>query len=135
MALFWLLMYVTIKLSFRLKVIIVIIPVGGYHCYSSCWKEAGLRSLIRTTEKFRTMVHTAGGGGKAAGPGCCCSVAKSCATLCGPMDCSTPGLPVHHHLPEPTQAHFHRVGDANQPSHPLPPSSALNLSQHQGLFQ
>ena len=57
--------------------------------------------------------------------------------LCGPMDCSTPGLPVHHHLPEFTQTQVHWVGDAIQPSHPLssPSLPALNLSQHQGLFQ
>ena len=65
------------------------------------------------------------------------SVAQSCVTLCDPMDCSTPGLPVHHQLPESTQTHAHRVGDAIQPSHPLvsPSPPALNLSQHQGLFQ
>ena len=53
------------------------------------------------------------------------------------MDCSTPGLPVHHQLPELTQTHVHQVGDAMQPSHRLlPPSpSAFSLSQHQGLFQ
>ena len=53
------------------------------------------------------------------------SVTQSCPTLCDPMDCSTPGLPVHHQLPEPTQTHVHRVSDAIQPSHPLfllPPS-------------
>ena len=58
-------------------------------------------------------------------------------TLYDPMDCSTPGFPVHHHLLELAQTHVHRVGDAIQPSHPLlslsPP--AFNLSQHQGLFQ
>ena len=60
----------------------------------------------------------------------------SCLTLCDPMDCSMPGLPVPHHLPEFTQVHIHCIGDAIQPSHPLLPSSppALNLSQHQGLF-
>ena len=64
------------------------------------------------------------------------SVAELCPTLCDPMDCSTPGFPVHHQLPEPAQTHVHRVGDAIQPSHPLTsPSPALNLSQHQGLFQ
>ena len=54
-----------------------------------------------------------------------------------PMNCSTPGLPVHHQLPESTQTHVHWVGDAIQPSHPLssPSSPALNLSQHQGLFK
>ena len=65
------------------------------------------------------------------------SVAQSCPILCDPMDCSTPGLPVHHQPPEPTQTHVHRVGDAIQPSHPLssPSPPAFNLSQHQGLFQ
>ena len=65
------------------------------------------------------------------------SVAQSCPTLCDPMNCSTPGLPVHHQFLEPTQSHVHWVGDAIQPSHPLPSPSppALNLSQHQGLFQ
>ena len=61
----------------------------------------------------------------------------NCVRLCDPMDCSTPGLPVHHQLPEFTQTHVHRVGDAIQPSHPLssPSSPALNLSQHQGFFK
>ena len=60
------------------------------------------------------------------------SVAQLCLTLCDPMDCSTPGLPVHHQLLECTQTHVHHVSDAIQPSHPLPsPStSAFNLSQH-----
>ena len=65
------------------------------------------------------------------------SVAQLCPTLCYHMNYSTPGLPVHHQLPEFTQTHVHRVGDAIQPSHPLlshsPP--APNPSQHQGLFQ
>ena len=65
------------------------------------------------------------------------SVAQSCLTLCDPMDCSTPGFPVHHQLLEPTQTHVHQVGDAIQPFHPLssPSPPAFNLSQHQGLFQ
>ena len=50
----------------------------------------------------------------------CCSIAQSCLTLCDPMDHGTPGLPVHHKLPEFTQSHAHRVGDAIQPSHPCP---------------
>ena len=70
---------------------------------------------------------------------CCChrSVGKSHPTLCDPIDCSTPGFPVLHYLLEFAQTHVHWVGDAIQPSHPLSPSSppALNLSQHQGLFQ
>ena len=65
------------------------------------------------------------------------SVAQSCSTLCDPMNRSTPDLPVHHQLPESTQTHVHRVGDAIQPSHPLlsPSPPAPNPSQHQGLFQ
>ena len=60
------------------------------------------------------------------------SVTQSCPTLCDPMDCKTPGLPVHHQLPEFTQTHVHWVGDAIQPSHPLssPSPSTFNLSQH-----
>ena len=62
------------------------------------------------------------------------SVAQLCQTLCDPMDCSTPGLPVHHQLPEFTQTHVHRVRDAIQPTHPLSsPSPAPNPSQHQSL--
>ena len=65
------------------------------------------------------------------------SVTQSCLTLCDPMNCSTPGLPVHHQLPEFTQTHVHQVSDAIQPSHP--PSSpfppAPSPSQDQGLFQ
>ena len=59
------------------------------------------------------------------------SVAQSCLTLCDPMNCSTRGLPVHHHLPEFTQTHIHRVSDAIQPSHPLssPSPPAPNPSQ------
>ena len=65
------------------------------------------------------------------------SVAQSCPTLCNPMNCSTPGLPVHHHLPELTQTHVHRVSDGVQPPHPLssPSPPAPNSSQHQSLFQ
>ena len=61
------------------------------------------------------------------------SVAQSCPTLCNPMNHSTPGLPVHHQLPEFTQTHVHQVGDAIQPSHPLSPFPAPNPSQHQSL--
>ena len=59
-----------------------------------------------------------------------------CPTHCDPMDCSTPGFPVHHQLPQLAQTHIHRVRDAIQPSHPLssPSLPAFNLSQHQGLF-
>ena len=63
------------------------------------------------------------------------SVAQSGPTLCDPMDCSTPGLPVHHRLPEIVQTHVHGVGDAIQSSHPLssPSPPTCNPSQHQGL--
>ena len=65
------------------------------------------------------------------------SVAQSCPTLYNPMNHSTPGLPVHHHLPEFTHTHVHRVRDAIQPSHPRssPSPPAPNPSQHQSLFQ
>ena len=65
------------------------------------------------------------------------SVAQSCPTLCDPMNCSTPGLPVHHQLTEFTQTHIHGVSDAIQPSHPLssPSPPVPNPSQHQSLFQ
>ena len=65
------------------------------------------------------------------------SVAQSDPTLCDPMDCRMPGLPVHHQLLGFTQTHVHWVGDAIQPSHPLssPFPLAFNLSQHQGLFK
>ena len=65
------------------------------------------------------------------------SVAQSCLTLCDPMNRSTPGLPVHHQLPEFTQTHVHQVSDTIQPSHPRssPSPPALNPSQHHSLFQ
>ena len=61
----------------------------------------------------------------------------SCLTFFDPMDCRTPGFPVHHQFPEVTQTHVHRVGDAIQPSKPLlsPSPPALNLSQHQDLLK
>ena len=64
------------------------------------------------------------------------SVTQLCPTLCNPMDCSMPGLLVHHQLLEITQTHVHWVSDAIQPSHPLsfPSPPTFNLSQHQGLF-
>ena len=65
------------------------------------------------------------------------SVTQSCPNLCNPMDCSTPGLPIHQELPDFTQSHVHWVSDAIQPPHPLssPFPSAFNLSQKQGLFK
>ena len=68
---------------------------------------------------------------------CCCSVIQSYLTLWDPIDCSMPGLPVPHQLPEFAQVHVHCIGDDIQPSHLLTPSStsAFYLSQQQGLFQ
>ena len=68
---------------------------------------------------------------------CCCSVAQSCLTLWYLMDCSTPGFPVLHHLPELAETHVHWVSDGIQLSHPLssPSPPAFSLSQHQCLFQ
>ena len=65
------------------------------------------------------------------------SATQSCLTLCDPMNRSTPGLPVHHQLPEFTKIPVYQVGDAIQPSHPLssPSPPAPNPSQHQGLFK
>ena len=65
------------------------------------------------------------------------SVAQLCLTLCDPMDCSTPGFPVHHQLLERIQTYVHWVNNAIQPSHPLPSPSppAFHLSQHQDLFK
>ena len=66
-----------------------------------------------------------------------CSVTQSCPTLSVPMDCSVPGFPLFHHLPELAQTHVHLASDAIQQSHPLssPSPLAFSLSQHQGLFQ
>ena len=63
------------------------------------------------------------------------SITQSCLTLSDPMDCSTPGFPVHHQLPELTQTHVHRVSEAIQPSHSLlsPAPPAFSLAQHQGF--
>ena len=65
------------------------------------------------------------------------SVAQSCLTLCHSTDCSMPGFPAHHQFLEPAQTHIYQLGNAIQPSHPLssPSLPALNISQHQGLFQ
>ena len=79
---------------------------------------------VKKNEKIQFLRHN------------CCSVTKSCLTLWDPVDCSMPGFPVLHYLPEFTQTHVPWVGDAIQPSHPLssPSPPALSLSQHQGLF-
>ena len=86
-------------------------------------------SLTSTTASLEGVGDTA--------QGVCHSVAQLCLTFCDPMDCSMPGLPVLHCLPELARTHVHRVGDAIQPSHPLssPSPATCNLSQHRGLFQ
>ena len=82
--------------------------------------------LIRTGERRSGSEFTC----------CCCSVAQLCPALCDPVDCSSPGFPVPHYLPELAQTHVRRVDDAIQPSHPLSPLLLLTcLSQHQYLFQ
>ena len=94
--------------------------------------------ILKTWKQFKCS-STGGPGGKL----CFLSVKYSSVQslsrlwLCDPMDCSTPGFPVHHQLPELAQTHVHWVSDAIQPSHPLssPFPPALNLSQDQGLFQ
>ena len=67
------------------------------------------------------------------------SVTQSCPTLCDPMNCSTPGLPVHHKLPEFTQTHAHRVGDAIQPPHPLlipsPPAPSIKVFSNESTLR
>ena len=95
--------------------------LGHCHLFSQIFQTAGFYPAIHS---FISSVQFS-------------SVAQSCPTLCDPMNCSTPGLPVHHHLLEFTQTHVHRVGDAIQPSHPLssPSPPAPNPSHHQGLFQ
>ena len=97
---------------------------GDVHGCHSCWREG---------EKSEGFIYWA----EARHSTCCCSLSCcSCSTLCDPVDCSTPGFPVLHHLPEFAQTHVHRVDDAIQPSHPLssPSPTAFNLSQHQSLF-
>ena len=99
---------------------------------SSSYKQT--RSLVSTPQNLRcgslvsTHIHWL--------EVCCCSVTQKFPTLCNPMDCSTPSLPVLHHLLKFAQVHVHCINDAIQPSHlMMPSSSALNLSQQQGLFQ
>ena len=90
----------------------------------SWWECKLVQPLWRTVWRFLQSVQFS-------------SVTQSYLTLCDPMNRSTPGLPVHHQLPEFTQTHVHRVGDAIQPSHPRssPSPPAPNPSQHQSLFQ
>ena len=93
------------------------------------WKDCGELETIMTRKLKKKSVEVCR----------CLFVAVhslSCVRLCDPMDCSTPGFPVLHHLPELAQTHVRWVGDVIQPSCPLlSPSPAFNVSQYQGLFQ
>ena len=97
----------------------------GLCCYAQAFSSCGRQILNHWTTREDPLSNQIR------------SVAQSCPTFCDPMNCSTPGLPVHHQLPEFTQTHVHRVSDAIQPSHPLSSPSLLapNPSQHQSLFQ
>ena len=94
---------------------------------NSSLQNSDLKKVRKTTRPFRYSVSSVQS----------LSRVRLFVTLCNPMNHSTPGLPVHHQLPESTQTHVHQVGDAIQPSHPLSSNfrPALNLSQHQGLFK
>jgi len=96
----------------------------SFYFFSRTWQDSELKpALLTSLSDFQGIQFS--------------SVAQSCPILCDPTNRSTPGLPVHHQLPESTQTHVHRVDDAIQPSHALSSRSppALNLSQHQGLSQ
>ena len=90
------------------------------------WRSC-LGKVINLNKELRFWVHSVQ----------VSSVAQSCLTLCDPMNCSMPGLPIHHQIPESNQTHVHRVGDAIQPFHPLssPSPPTLTLSQHLSLFK
>ena len=94
-----------------------------YHCGQESLRRNGVGIIINKCLKCSSVQFS--------------SVTQSSSTLCDPMNRSTPGLPVHHHLPEFTRTHVHLVSDAIQPFHPLssPSPPAPNPSQHQSLFQ
>ena len=103
-----------------------------WHCLHVESKKVAQMNLLTNRNSHRCRdLWLPGGKGQFS------SVAQSCPTLCDPMSRSTPGLPVHHQLPEVTQTHVHRVRDAIRPSHPLssPSPPAPNPSQLQRLFQ
>ena len=99
--------------------------------FFTSWATRETHACNKWTSKYSSWTSKGDGNSSVS------SVAQSCPTLCDPMNRSTPGLPVHHQLPESTQTHVHWVSDTIQPSHPLsfPSPPALNLSQHQGLFK
>ena len=108
------------------------------HWYWSRFKARGMRPSIVCESDEITLQKCTGDGSLVLSPSQFSSVhLLSRIWFCDPVDCSTPGFPVHHQLLEFTQTHVHRVSDAIQPSHLLlsPSSPTFNLSQHQGLFQ
>ena len=109
--------------------------VYDFHCFKMCCACAQLYLFVTLWIAAHRVLCPWDFSGK--NSGCCCSVAKLCLTFCHPTNCSTPGFPILHYLLEFLQTHVLWVSDAIQPSHSLsPPSSlALNLLQHQGLFQ
>ena len=104
---------------------------GCFICIiSSWWKARNSLKLSCEVIGGATEPHS-----KFLTASCCRIVAQSCPTLCDPMDCSMPGLPVLHYVPEFAQTHVHWINDSIQASYPLSsPSPAFNLSQHQGVF-
>ena len=113
------------------------IPVACWRTEGRPCKDSKKTSTLKPRRVVSEETSSADHGLLASGSVQFSSVAQSCPTLCDPMNRSTPGLPVHHQLPEFTQIHVHRVIDAIQPSHPLssPSPPAPNPSQHQSLFQ
>ena len=103
--------------------------------FSSCPQSLPASGSFPMSQFFASGGHSIGGSASASDQ--IRLVAQSCLTLCDLMYRSTPGISVHHQLPEFTQTHVHRVSDAIQPSHPLssPSPPSHNLSQHQSLFQ
>ena len=107
---------------------------GRFYAFSwadLAWFEGNQRIWANVLNCIELNWHVLDRGGG------CCSGTQVCPTLCKPLDCSKPGFPVLHYLPDFAQSHTHRVDDAIQPSHPLslPSPPAFSLSQHQGLFQ
>ena len=112
---------------------------GGRMCYNKCYElnsacEVGKCQIFRCIASMKSNAQRHSVGRQTLQFS---SVTQSHQTLCDPMNCSTPGLPVHHQLLVFTQTHVHLVSDYIQPAHPLlsPSPHALNLPQHQGLLQ
>ena len=126
-------MVVVIKLSYKAFILLKHVPlIAGFWSFYHKWLFDIVKcfsTLIEMTIWFLSFILFTSAQ--------FISVVQSCPTLCNPINRSTPGLPVHHQLPEFIQTHVRRVTDAIQPSHPLlsPSPPAPNPSQHQSLFQ